>query len=87
MADQHRKAHLLKMPRELRDQIYHDYLWLSNGYAYNFDERKLRVSDEPHGKQRPIELSLMYTCQLLADEMRGLPLRLNTVNFYTTSFG
>src|SRR4051812_43436073 len=31
----------------------------------------------------PVDLSLMYTCRLVASEMKGLPLRLNPITFST----
>ena len=73
------QPHLLWLPRELRDKIYVEYLSIDNGYVYVFDQGKLRASDPA---QR-IELNLMYTCRLVADEMRGLPLRLNAITFRT----
>lgn len=67
-------------PPEIRDTIYRAYLLVDDGYVYSFDRNKLRVSDG-----RPIELSLAYTCRLVAAEMSGLALRVNTVNFRTAS--
>jgi hypothetical protein len=73
------QSRLIQMPRELRDRIYGEYLSTDGGYVYNFDVGKLRASDP---KQR-IELNLMYTCRQMANEIRGLPLRLNTITFRT----
>lgn len=67
-------------PPEIRDTIYRAYLLVDDGYVYSFDRNKLRVSDG-----RPIELSLAYTCRLVAAEMSGLALRVNTVTFRTAS--
>ncbi|KAK4441985.1 hypothetical protein QBC34DRAFT_456898 [Podospora aff. communis PSN243] len=59
---------LLTVPREIRDHIYHEYLFNENGYLPCL---------------KPIDLALTYTCRQIADEMRGLALRLNTVIFTT----
>ncbi|KAK4448824.1 hypothetical protein QBC34DRAFT_102927 [Podospora aff. communis PSN243] len=70
----------LRLPREMRDQIYHEYLMLGTegGYTYDFTANKLRTTD-----QKPIDLSLMYTCRLIAAEMHGLALRTHTITFTT----
>ncbi|KAK0655016.1 hypothetical protein B0T16DRAFT_362056, partial [Cercophora newfieldiana] len=78
-----RQPRILQLPRELRDQIYHDYLWVENGYVYDFDAGKLRMSHT--NPLSPIDLALIYTCRLIASEMGGLPLRLNTVHIRTSS--
>ncbi|GKT59839.1 C6 transcription factor [Colletotrichum tofieldiae] len=66
----------LRFPNEIRNYIYKNYLLLDEGYDLNPHTNKLRS-----GKGRPIQLDLMYTCKRVAVEMRGLPLRLNTINF------
>lgn len=43
------------------------------------------TSCESRTAGRPIELSLAYTCRLVAAEMSGLALRVNTVTFRTAS--
>ncbi|KAK4457308.1 hypothetical protein QBC42DRAFT_279417 [Cladorrhinum samala] len=68
----------LRLPREMRDKIYKDYLFLDDGYVFDFESNKLRTSDS-----QPVDLNLMYTCRLVAAEMSGLPLRINTVTFRT----
>ncbi|GJC99917.1 C6 transcription factor [Colletotrichum higginsianum] len=68
----------LKFPNEIRYHIYKDYLLLDKGYELNPHTNKLRIS-----KGRPIQFDLMYTCKLVAMEMRGLPLTLNTITFST----
>ncbi|KAK4199463.1 hypothetical protein QBC40DRAFT_349365 [Triangularia verruculosa] len=72
------QAPFLCLPREMRDAIYEAYLLLDDGYVFDFECNKLRTSSG-----QPIDLSLMYTCRLVAAEMAGLPLRTNTVTFRT----
>jgi hypothetical protein len=69
---------LLRLPRELRDQIYHYYLFSENGYAYNFEANKLVESNG-----MPIDLSLVFTCRQIAYEMDGLALRTHKITFST----
>lgn len=78
MAD-HGGSQLLQLPRELRDEIYRYYLKEDDGYAYVPHTGRLRCADGRH-----IDLSLVYTCKMIAAEMRTLPLKVNTVNFHTT---
>ena len=66
------------LPRELRDIIYEYYVLEDGGYRFNYDSGKLRVAAD-----RPIDLSFMYTCTLVATEMRGVALGTNTVTFST----
>ncbi|KAB5580332.1 hypothetical protein GE09DRAFT_1255099 [Coniochaeta sp. 2T2.1] len=49
-----------------------------DGYVYDFAARKLRTAS-----MQPIRLDLMYTCRIVAREMRGMALRLHTVTFST----
>ncbi|KAK0672551.1 hypothetical protein QBC41DRAFT_313481 [Cercophora samala] len=76
------RPHLLLIPGELRNYIYKDYLGAGhegvNEYIYDYEANKLRTADN-----RPIDLNLMYTCKVIAQEMHGLPLRLFTVSFST----
>ncbi|KAB5535347.1 hypothetical protein GE09DRAFT_1291459 [Coniochaeta sp. 2T2.1] len=70
---------LLALPRELRDQIYREYILTdTEGYTYDFEAGKLRTADGS-----PIDLNLMYTCRLVAAEMAGLALKLQTITFST----
>lgn len=73
-------AQLLSLPGELRNQIYRDYLCddTEDGYVYDFEAGKLRKANN-----QPIELDLMYTCKLIAQEMRGLALSLHSIAFST----
>jgi hypothetical protein len=80
LAMDHQGPHFLFLPREIRDLIYCDYLRMGteDGYTYDFEAGKLRTADK-----QPIDLSLMYTCRLVANEMRGLPLRFHRITFTT----
>ncbi|KAF2735547.1 hypothetical protein EJ04DRAFT_192589 [Polyplosphaeria fusca] len=69
---------LFLLPRELRDEIYHWYVFEPEGYFHDFESNKLRC---PHG--RPIDLSLQYICRIAAGEVRGLALKNNRVTFKT----
>ncbi|KAI1105308.1 hypothetical protein F4804DRAFT_304495 [Jackrogersella minutella] len=65
----------LNLPPELRIIIY-EYYVSDEGYIYHPRARKLR---DTYGY--PIDLSLMYTCRLVACEMDGIALRTNTITF------
>ena len=69
----------LDFPREVRDMIYESYVTETDGYHFDHESKKLRAAD------RPIDLSLMYTCKCIAAEMSGLPLKLNVIRFTTGS--
>ncbi|KAK4171997.1 hypothetical protein QBC36DRAFT_153804, partial [Triangularia setosa] len=68
----------LRVPREIRDAIYRAYPLLGDGYVFHFESNKLCAS-----YNQPIDLNLMHTCRLVAIEMAGLPLRVNTIIFRT----
>jgi hypothetical protein len=71
---------LLALPGELRNQIYLQYLLTGadGGYFHDYEAGKLRTVD-----MQPIDLNLMYTCRLIANEMRRLALGLHKVTFST----
>ncbi|KAF9874204.1 hypothetical protein CkaCkLH20_08187 [Colletotrichum karsti] len=74
---------LLGLPRELRDLIYKAYVSVEGGYLCDTDafiNGTLKGSNN-----QPIDLSLVYTCKQIADEMArgGLALRQNTITFTT----
>lgn len=69
---------LFCIPRELRDEIYTYYLYEEDGYFHDFATGRLRRSH-----QRPIDLSLSFTCRTIAQEMKGLALRINQVTITT----
>ncbi|CAJ2499977.1 Uu.00g028300.m01.CDS01 [Anthostomella pinea] len=69
----------LVLPRELRDDIYVYYLTLEGGYVFNYESGKLVTANSDTS---PIDLALMYTCTVVADEMKGLALRENCITLY-----
>lgn len=71
-------ASIFTLPCELRYEIYKHYFTLDDGYAFQPGPGKLAASDG-----RPLDLALMYTCRLMAEETKDLPLRFNTVSFST----
>ncbi|GJC99958.1 C6 transcription factor [Colletotrichum higginsianum] len=76
-------ANFLDLPPELRSVIYHAYVAVDGGYICDtngFIEGKLKQAD---GK--PICIALLFTCRLVAREMHGLALRVNTITFSTLS--
>ncbi|KAJ4317394.1 hypothetical protein N0V84_007371 [Fusarium piperis] len=71
-------ANIFTLPYELRYEIYRHYFTLEGGYAFQSKPGKLATVDG-----RPIDLALIYTCRLMAEETKDLPLRLNTISFST----
>ncbi|KAF1940300.1 hypothetical protein EJ02DRAFT_231813 [Clathrospora elynae] len=69
---------LLRLPQELRDKVYTYYLTEDEGYHHNPEMNKLRYSDE-----RQIVFAFMYTCKQIYEEMKELPLKVNSVTFTT----
>jgi hypothetical protein len=69
-------SRFLQLPRELRDEIYAHYLWEETGYVHVAKTNKLQRADG-----RPIDLALVRTCRLVAEEMRGIPLKVNAITF------
>ena len=66
------------LPRELRNIIYEYYVLEDGGYHFNYESGKLRTASN-----QPVDLSFMYTCALVATEMRGVALGTNTITFST----
>ncbi|CAH0057569.1 unnamed protein product [Clonostachys solani] len=66
------------LPPEIRVQVYKEYFTQEGGYHYNHDTGRLTLADGD-----PIDLALISTSRLIAQETRHLPLSLNTVNFST----
>ncbi|RMJ16029.1 hypothetical protein BHE90_014521 [Fusarium euwallaceae] len=71
-------ASIFTVPYELRYEIYKHYFTLDDGYVFQPGPGKLATADG-----RPLDLGLMYTCSLIANEAKDLPLRFNTVSFST----
>jgi hypothetical protein len=69
---------LFRLLRELRDRIYHFYVFEPEGLHHHFDDRggklRTRVGD-------PIDTQLIQTCKAVAHELNGLSLKLNTITF------
>jgi hypothetical protein len=66
------------LPPEIRVQVYKEYFTQEGGYHYNHDTGRLTLADG-----NPIDLALVSTSRLIAQETCGLPLSLNTVHFST----
>jgi len=69
---------LLRLPRELRDLIYQEYVRADGGYVYNPETNRLAQTDGSS-----IDVSLRLVCRQLASEVQGLALKLNTITFET----
>ncbi|RSL47054.1 hypothetical protein CEP54_013593 [Fusarium duplospermum] len=69
---------IVTLPYELRYEIYKHYFTLDDGYVFQPGPGKLTTVDG-----RPIDLELVYTCRLIAQEAKDLPLRFNTISFST----
>ncbi|KAL4725844.1 hypothetical protein ACLX1H_006518 [Fusarium chlamydosporum] len=72
------RRRITDLPPEIRRQIFGNYFKVSGGYIYDGKSDKLRNADET-----PIDLSLIYTCRLIAEDCRNLPLAVNTIHFHT----
>ncbi|KAI4937347.1 uncharacterized protein J4E92_002077 [Alternaria infectoria] len=71
---------LLRLPRELRDNIYEYYVSADGGYIYDPDKDCLKQADGS-----PISLSLARVNHQLRSELAGLPFQLNGITF-TSAF-
>ncbi|TQN65445.1 hypothetical protein CSHISOI_10061 [Colletotrichum shisoi] len=74
-------AGLFRLPIEIRDMIYRDYVAVEGGYVCDTDafiKGKLKQADG-----QPICLALISTCKRVAKEMHGLALRVNPITFST----
>jgi hypothetical protein len=69
----------LRLPRELRDIIYEQYVYEDGGYVYNPETDKFANTDGS-----PITLSLSLVCRQLASELKGVAFRCNTLTFRTS---
>ena len=67
----------LDFPREVREVVEEYYVLENEGYHFDYASKKLRTS------RGPVNLSLMYTCKMIAKEMYGLALKTNLINFRT----
>ena len=69
---------LFRLPRELRDRIYHFYVYEPEGYHFDFESRKFRAPGN-----RSIDLALSLTSRTVAAEMHHLALESNVLHFTT----
>ncbi|KAK7934619.1 hypothetical protein PG985_000114 [Apiospora marii] len=78
-------SYFLRLPPELRNAIYREYVLVDGGYVFNARTEKLRkATAQGHGDANgAIDLSLMYTCRQVASEMKGVALGANLVTFRT----
>jgi hypothetical protein len=79
---------LFNLPQELRDQIYHHYVFEQTGYIFDSGTGKMKVntsvpSAENIDLPNQICQSLRLTCKLAAEETRGLALQNNEMVFKT----
>lgn len=71
----------LDLPRELRDQIYEEYVRVDGGYKFSTLHWKLQSERSP---KHPF--ALQRTCKLIHEEMEGLALRHNTITFSSANY-
>ncbi|KAJ4312502.1 hypothetical protein N0V84_009906 [Fusarium piperis] len=71
-------AKLVTLPFEIRVRIFEYYFKADGGYVFNAKSEKLTTTDNS-----PIDLSLMYTCQSVANDTKNMPLAVNTITFST----
>jgi len=71
-------CHLLRIPRELRDEIYNYCLTSDEGYHYHAETNTLRYPDGT-----AINLGLMRTCKQVAAEAVELALSQKIITFRT----
>jgi hypothetical protein len=72
------------LPREMRDRIYHFYVFEPEVLHHDFDDHG-GVFRKYNGE--PVDVRLMRTCKAVAYELNGLPLNLNTITFTTADRG
>lgn len=68
----------LTIPREVRNLIYQEYFTVKGGYVLDFESRKLKAADGSC-----LDLGLISTCRLIAQETGSIPLAINTITFCT----
>ena len=67
---------ILRLPRELRDNIYRYAVLEPTGYIYNHESGRLRTA-----QNSVIDLSLSYTCNQIHLELQYMPLEVNHILF------
>ncbi|KAF9880637.1 hypothetical protein CkaCkLH20_01679 [Colletotrichum karsti] len=71
-------THFFDLPRELRDQIYAQYVIIDGGYILDFNSNTLKAANNER-----IDLAFMLTCKAIAKELKPIPFLVNTLNFST----
>jgi len=71
-------CHILRIPRELRDEIYAHCLMNDEGYHHHAETNKLRYPDG-----MAIDVALLLTCKQVAAEATEYTLSKNTITFKT----
>ena len=71
-------CHFLRIPRELRDEIYTHYFAVDDGYHHHSDTDTLRYLNGT-----AIDLAILHTCKQVAAEAVEFALSGNTVTFKT----
>ncbi|KZL86890.1 hypothetical protein CI238_09237 [Colletotrichum incanum] len=71
-------VHFFDLPREVWNMIYVSYVSIEGGYVLNFDSNTLKGAGN-----KSIDLAFTLTCKSVAEEMRGMALASNTINFST----
>ena len=72
--------HFLALPRELRDMIYVEHVRMDNSCFFDFRTGKLTAENN-----QAVDLSFMYTCRLIKDEVLSVFFKENTIVFTTVS--
>lgn len=70
------------LPKELRDQIYSEYVLVDGGYIFNPKTRQLKAADQG---RRPHLMALQSTCKKIREETDGLALQHNIITFSTVT--
>ncbi|PSN73517.1 hypothetical protein BS50DRAFT_583044 [Corynespora cassiicola Philippines] len=73
------QSHFLRLPREIRDLVYKNYVYEKDGYVFDSQTGKFATKSN----RNRIDLSLMYTCLQVGNEMKGVALGHNVVVFST----
>lgn len=68
----------LGFPREVRDIIYHYYVFEAGGYHFDYKSGNFRTSEN-----RPINLTFISTCSTVAAELPHCALKSNVLHFWT----
>lgn len=72
------QSHFFRLPRELRDLIYESYSFEPSGCRYHYNGGAGRLQT---GHGCPIDINLAYTCKAIANVIRGVAFRVNTITF------